>query len=108
MTAPDELRQQLEGLSDLKLVITCAGLVGSCGAEASGAVRHVGSAVDYELHHLFRVVDDREHVLLQGDNRGQPGRELDRGGHIRGALQSLAESKQSQDVGAGFSPPWTG
>jgi transposase len=41
VTAPDELRQQLETLSDFKLVIACADLVGSCGADASSAVRHV-------------------------------------------------------------------
>ena len=41
VTAPDELRHQLERLSDFKLVTACADLVGSCGSEGSRAAAHV-------------------------------------------------------------------
>ncbi len=42
VTAPDELRQELEPLSDFKLVTACAGLEGAFDAgDSSSAVRHL-------------------------------------------------------------------
>lgn len=42
VTAPDELRQELERLSDFKLVTACARLIGvAAGPDSSSAVRHL-------------------------------------------------------------------
>jgi transposase len=73
VTAPDELRQQLEGLSDFKLVITCAGLVGSCGTDPSGAVRHVLKVLARRWLQLHEEVKSHTRVLKDLTQQVAPG-----------------------------------
>ncbi len=45
VTAPDELRGELESLSDFKLISASAALVGNCRSDAAAAVRHILGAL---------------------------------------------------------------
>jgi transposase len=73
VTAPDELRQQLEGLSDFKLVITCASLVGSCGTDPCGAVRHVLKVLARRWLQLHEEVESHTRALKDLTKQVAPG-----------------------------------
>lgn len=65
VTAPDELRGELEGLSDFKLVTATAALVGSHRGDAASAVRHVLAALAGRWLHLHEEVKTHTTVLKE-------------------------------------------
>lgn len=65
VTAPDELRGELEGLSDFKLVTASAALVGSCWSDAAAAVRHVMGALAQRWLRLHEEVKAHTKVLKE-------------------------------------------
>lgn len=72
VTSPDELRQQLEGLTDFKLVTACADLHGSYGADAGSAVREVLSVLALRWLRLHEEVKALMRTLSELTQRAAP------------------------------------
>lgn len=64
VTAPDDLRHELEQLSDFKLVVACGGLVGvAAGPDSSAAARHVLGVLGRRWLHVHDEIKVHTKVL---------------------------------------------
>jgi transposase len=72
VTAPDDLRQPLERLSDFKLVAACRELTGSCEGDARRTVQHVLRVLATRWLQLHEEVKAHTRVLKDLTKRAAP------------------------------------